>query len=98
MRKFQTCILLAGLVLSACVNVVPQSSTSAPPAFITSTLPPTRPALVLPTGTQVTSTPDPSTTTTPGAESTSHARDRIDRGRFRRLQGQRGHDRRCDRP
>jgi uncharacterized protein YkwD len=71
MRKFQTCILLAGLVLSACVNVVPQSSTSAPPVFITSTLPPTRPALVLPTGTLITSTPDPSITTTPGAESTT---------------------------
>ncbi len=71
MRKFQTCILLAGLVLSACVNVVPQSSTSAPPAFVTSTLPPTRPGLVLPTGTEITSTPDPSITTTPGAETTT---------------------------
>ncbi len=71
MRKFQTCILLAGLVLSACVNVVPQSSTSAPPAFVTSTLPPTRPALVLPTGTEMTSTPDPSITTTPGVETTT---------------------------
>ena len=26
MKKFRTCILLAGLVLSACVNIVPQAS------------------------------------------------------------------------
>ena len=71
MKKIRTCILLAGLVLSACVNVVPQASTSLPPAFVTSTLPPTRPGLVLPTGTTMTSTPDPSITTTPGAETTT---------------------------
>jgi uncharacterized protein YkwD len=71
MKKFRTCILLAGLVLSACVNVVPQASTSIPPQFVTSTLPPTRPGLVLPTATALTSTPDPSITTTPGAETTT---------------------------
>jgi uncharacterized protein YkwD len=71
MKKFRTCILLAGLILSACANVVPQASTSAPIPFVTSTLPPTRPALVLSTATDLTSTPDPSTTTTPGADSTT---------------------------
>jgi uncharacterized protein YkwD len=70
MKKFRTCILLAGLVLSACVNLVPQESTSIPPQFVTSTLPPTVPAFVLPTGTAVTFTPDPSITSTPATETT----------------------------
>ena len=71
MNKFRTCILLAGLVLSACVNVVPQKATSLTPQFITATLPPTRPAFILPTATDLTSTPDPSITTTPGTSTTT---------------------------
>jgi uncharacterized protein YkwD len=71
MKKYQTCILLAGLVLSACANLVPQASTEISPQFVTSTLPPTREAFVLPTGTAMTSTPDPSITTTPGADMTT---------------------------
>jgi uncharacterized protein YkwD len=71
MKKFQPCILLAGLVLSACVNFVPQAATEIPPLFVTSTLPPTRHAFVLPTGTVMSSTPDPSITTTLGAGTTT---------------------------
>ena len=64
------CILLAGMVLSACVNVVPQVPENPQLQFVTSTLPPTRPGLVLPTATGLTHTPDPSMTTTPGANTT----------------------------
>ncbi|MGE5375639.1 MAG: hypothetical protein ACM3XO_11340, partial [Bacteroidota bacterium] len=71
MRILRTCLLLACLVLSACVNVVPQVSTNQPPQFMTATLPPTHPAFVLPTATAMTSTPDPSITTTPGADTTT---------------------------
>src|SRR5512133_610276 len=73
MKRNRICILLAGLVLSACMNVVPQSSKNTPLQFVTSTLPPTRPALILPTATDLTSTPDLSTTTTPGASTTPGA-------------------------
>ncbi len=71
MKIFRIYILLAGLVLSACVNLVPQGATSLPPQFVTSTLPPTREAFVLPTGTVTTSTPDPSITSTPEAATTN---------------------------
>lgn len=80
MIKLRICLLLAGLVLSSCVNIVPQTSTRTPPLFVTSTLPPTRPGLSLPTGTLSTSTPDgltttpgTSTETTPGSGSTEAA-------------------------
>ncbi|HJS18343.1 MAG TPA: NBR1-Ig-like domain-containing protein [Anaerolineales bacterium] len=66
MKKFWTCLLLAGLVLSSCVNVIPQTATSTPLLFVTSTLPPTRPGLSLLTATEMSSTLDPLTTTTPG--------------------------------
>lgn len=66
MRFIRTCFLLAGLVLSSCVNVVPQIPTKTPLPFVTSTLAPTRPGLSLPTATPATSTPDPSGTETPG--------------------------------
>ena len=71
MKSFRVYILLAGLMLSACANLVPQAATNIPPRFVTSTLPPTREAFVLPTGTALTSTPDPSITTTPGADATT---------------------------
>jgi uncharacterized protein YkwD len=71
MKKLRTCILLAGLVLSACVNLVPQAGTEIPPQFVTSTLPPTRPAFILPTETAMTSTLDPSATGTPTADTTT---------------------------
>jgi len=53
-------------LLAACANISQEVPTSAPILFITSTLPPTHPAFVLPTATEMTSTPDPSITTTPG--------------------------------
>lgn len=70
MKKIWTCILLAGLSLSSCLNFVPQTATSTPPVFVTSTLPPTRPGLVLATATPPTVTADAATTATPVAGST----------------------------
>lgn len=66
MRKFWISILLASLTLSACVKIAPQPSTEIPVPFTTSTLPPTKVGLSLPTATPPSSTPDASTTTTPG--------------------------------
>lgn len=66
MKLIRISILLASLVLASCVNVVPQVATRTPVPFVTSTLPPTRPGLSLPTATALTPTPDPSITITPG--------------------------------
>ena len=69
MKKIWVLILLTSLSLGSCIKVSQEMGTSAPPAFVTSTLPPTRPGLSLPTDippTSTASTPDPSTTTTPG--------------------------------
>jgi uncharacterized protein YkwD len=69
MKKIWLLILLASLSLGSCIKVSQETETSAPPAFVTSTLPPTRPGLSLPTEvppTSTASTPDASTTTTPG--------------------------------
>jgi uncharacterized protein YkwD len=61
-------LFLFFLLLAACANISQEVPTGAPVLFVTATLPPTHPAFVLPTVTEVTtSTPDPSTTTTPGA-------------------------------
>ena len=68
MKKIWILILLASLSLGSCIKVSEETRTSAPPAFVTSTLPPTRPGLSLPTGvppTSTASTQDASTTTTP---------------------------------
>jgi uncharacterized protein YkwD len=67
MKKIWILILVASLSLGSCIKVSEEMRTSAPPAFVTSTLPPTRPGLSLPTEvppTSTASTPDASTTTT----------------------------------
>lgn len=57
MKKFWTIFLLTSLSLAGCISVSPSTGTpTAPPQFVTSTLPPTR-ALVLPS-TITPSTPD----------------------------------------
>jgi uncharacterized protein YkwD len=64
---------LFSLLLAACVTVTPGAApTEAPPAFVTSTLPPTRPGVVLPTAIPptLTETPDP---LTPSPTSTDKA-------------------------
>lgn len=71
MNTLRTCIMLAGLILSGCANIVPQAPNKPAVEFVTATLAPTRPALVLPTATDMTSTPDPSITTTPGGDTTT---------------------------
>lgn len=71
MNTLRTCIMLAGLILSGCANIVPQAPNKPAVEFVTATLAPTRPALVLPTATYMTSTQDPSITTTPGRDTTT---------------------------
>lgn len=66
MKKLWIFILLIALTLSACVKIEQESATEVPVPFMTSTLPPTKLGLSLPTATPLTSTPDASTTTTPG--------------------------------
>jgi uncharacterized protein YkwD len=78
MKKIWILILLTSLSLGACVKVSEEAAKTAAPIFVTSTLPPTKPGLSLPTDIPLTSTPDASTTTTPGtpagtAETTSAA-------------------------
>jgi uncharacterized protein YkwD len=68
MKKIWILILLTSLSLGSCIKVSEETRTAVPPAFVTSTLPPTRPGLSLPTeapSTSTASTPDASTTTTP---------------------------------
>lgn len=71
MKKIWILILLGSLSLGSCVKISPQAVTAAPIPFVTSTLPPTKLGLSLPTATPFTQTPDPSTTTTPGTPETS---------------------------
>ncbi|HEX9332334.1 MAG TPA: NBR1-Ig-like domain-containing protein, partial [Anaerolineales bacterium] len=66
MKKIWILILLTNLSLGSCIKVSQETATNAPPLFVTSTLPPTKPGLSLPTDVPSTSTPDASTTTTPG--------------------------------
>ena len=66
MKKLWIFILPVVLILSACVKIAQEPSTEAPLPFMTSTLPPTKQGLSLPTGTPLTSTPNASVTTTPG--------------------------------
>lgn len=66
MKKFWLFALFLSIGLTSCIKVAQEASTDAPPLFVTSTLAPTKPGLSLPTSTPLTSTPDPSTTTTPG--------------------------------
>lgn len=67
MKKIWILLLLAGLSLGACITVSQEAVKTPAPIFVTSTLPPTRSGLSLPTDVPPTSTFDASTTTTPGA-------------------------------
>src|SRR5215216_4433509 len=69
MKKIWICIMLTSLSLSSCIKVAPGPTTEAPPLFVTSTLPPTRPGLSLLTATPLTAAPDGSATTTPATPS-----------------------------
>jgi uncharacterized protein YkwD len=66
MKKIWILTLLTTLSLASCIKVSQQTPTSTPARFVTSTLPPTKAGLSLPTETPSTGTPDASTTTTPG--------------------------------
>ena len=57
MNKFWTLILLIIFLLTSCVTVDENSTPDAPPLFITSTLPPTKQGLTLPTAVPPTFTP-----------------------------------------
>src|SRR5574341_915995 len=73
MKKIWILVLLTSLSISSCIKVSQETATAAPPLFVTSTLPPTRPGLSLPTPLPPTSTPDASTTMTPGGTGTASA-------------------------
>src|SRR3989304_8252510 len=73
MKKIWILILLTSLSLGSCIKVSQETGTPAPPAFVTSTLPPTRPGLALPTEVPPTATHDASTTTTPGGTASASA-------------------------
>jgi len=78
MQKTLILTLLLTLTLTSCVKVSSETAdtaTPAPPLFVTSTLPPTKQALTVPTQVPPTSTPEPSTTTTPNAAASPACRD-----------------------
>jgi len=66
MKKIWILILLMSLSLGSCVKVSQETPAPTRSVFVTSTLPPTKPGLSLPTDVPPTSTADASTTTTPG--------------------------------
>src|SRR5215216_4106868 len=70
MKKIWILLLLISLGLSSCLKVSQETARTAAPLFVTSTLPPTRAGLSLPTDISLTFTPDPSTSTTPGTPGT----------------------------
>jgi len=70
MKKIWILLLLTCLSLGACIKVSEETPTQAAPLFVTSTLPPTKPGLSLPTDIPPTSTPDASTTAPAGTAST----------------------------
>ena len=75
-KKLLTLLIL--LTLTACVKVSTEdleTGTPAPPLFVTSTLPPTKQALTVPTRVPPTSTPDASKPITPIATSPINCRD-----------------------
>jgi uncharacterized protein YkwD len=59
MKKIRIFILLTLFILTSCVTVSEETATSAPPLFVTSTLPPTKQGLTLPTALPPTATPTP---------------------------------------
>jgi len=66
MKKIWILILLTSLSLGSCVKVSQETPAPTRSVFVTSTLPPTKPGLSLPTDVPPTSIPNASTTTTPG--------------------------------
>lgn len=66
MKKIRILLLLVALSLGSCITVAPETVAPTRSVFVTSTLPPTRQGLSLPTEAPSTSTLDASTTTTPG--------------------------------
>jgi len=77
MKKIWILLLLVS-TLTSCVKVSSEAidtPTPAPPLFVTSTLPPTRQALTVPTRVPPTSTPEASTTGTAAATSSANCRD-----------------------
>jgi uncharacterized protein YkwD len=66
MKKIWLLLLLTSLSLGACLKVSQEPVRTPAPIFVTSTLPPTKAGLSLPTDIPPTSTHDASTTTTPG--------------------------------
>jgi hypothetical protein len=77
MKKIWILLLLVS-TLTSCVKVSSEAMdtpTPAPPLFVTSTLPPTRQALTIPTRVPPTSTLDASTATTAIATSSANCRD-----------------------
>ncbi len=77
MKKFWIFILLT-LFATSCVKVStedPGTATPAPPLFVTSTLPPTKQALTVPTRVPPTSTPELSTPGTAAATSPANCRE-----------------------
>jgi uncharacterized protein YkwD len=66
MKKIWILLSILSLSLGSCIKVSEETPVPTRSIFITSTLPPTRPGLSLPTDTPAASTPDASTTTTPG--------------------------------
>src|SRR5919108_3399688 len=75
MNKIWIFLLVASLSLGSCVKVSEETQAPEAPIFVTSTLPPTRPGLFLPTDIPPTSTPDPSTMTTPVETASTAATD-----------------------
>ena len=57
MKKFWISILLGTVLLTSCVTVSEETTPEAPPLFVTSTLPPTKPGLSLPTALPPTGAP-----------------------------------------
>ncbi len=66
MKKIWILLALPSFILGSCIKVSEETPAPTRSIFITSTLPPTRAGLSLPTDTPSPSTPDSSTTTTPG--------------------------------
>jgi uncharacterized protein YkwD len=71
MKKIWILLSILSLSLGSCIKVSEETPVPTAPFFVTSTLPPTRAGLSLPTDILPTSTPDASTTTTPGTPSGS---------------------------
>ena len=78
MSKITKITLLLVLLLTSCVDVSTEAldtATPAAPLFVTSTLPPTKQALTVPTQIPATSTPEPSSTKAAGDSSAPSCRD-----------------------